>query len=237
MQGEEGFMIFPTQKEVKAILRDVREETHLTKWFRFEVQDNSFRFLPGQWLDLKPDDSFPWGGYSMMSSPLDLPFFELGLRKGKSHPTTGWLFEKAKKGDSVIIHGPGGRTVYDPELHQEAVLIMGGIGVTPLLSMARTLYENKSLKNNKITIFNSVKSNEEWSFRNLFSRLETDERIVVNTIFSHKEGHLTWNNLDVPFKDPHYFLCGPPSMIEELSQGLLEGKCVPRDHVHFEKWW
>ena len=141
-------MIFPTQKEVKAILVEVREETHLTKWFRFKVQDDSFHFLPGQWLDLRPDDSFPWGGYSMMSPPSDLPYFELGLRKGKSHPTTGWLFEKAREGDSVIIHGPGGRTVYDPELHQESILIMGGIGVTPLLSMARTLYENKTLKQN-----------------------------------------------------------------------------------------
>ena len=104
----------------------------------------------------------------MMSSPSDLPYFELGLRKGKSHPTTGWLFDKAKKGDSVFIHGPGGRTVYDPKLHQESVLIMGGIGVTPLLSMARTLHENKELKNNRIVIFNSVKSEEEWSFKTYF---------------------------------------------------------------------
>ena len=230
-------MIFPIQTEVKAILRDVKEETHLTKWFRFELQDDSFHFLPGQWLDLRPDDSFPWGGYSMMSSPSELPYLELGLRKGKSHPTTGWLFEEAKKGDSVIIHGPGGRTVYDPKLHQESVLIMGGIGVTPLLSMARTLHENKELKNNKIAIFNSVKSEEEWSFKSLFCKLDEDERIVVKTIFSHNEGHLTWNSIDAPFKDPHYFLCGPPSMIEEISQGLLKGKAVPRDHVHFEKWW
>ena len=230
-------MIFPTQKEVKAILVEVREETHLTKWFRFKVQDDSFHFLPGQWLDLRPDDSFPWGGYSMMSPPSELPYFELGLRKGKSHPTTGWLFEKAREGDSVIIHGPGGRTVYDPELHQESVLIMGGIGVTPLLSMARTLYENKTLKNNKIAIFNSVKNEEEWSFRNLFSELDQDERVTVKTIFSHKDGHLAWDSLDVSFRDPHYFLCGPPNMIEEISQGLLKEKLVPRDHVHFEKWW
>ena len=230
-------MIFPTQKEVKAILRDVREETHLTKWFRFEVQDDSFHFLPGQWLDLRPDESFPWGGYSMMSSPDDLPYFELGLRKGKSHPTTGWLFENAKKGDSVTIHGPGGKTVYDPGLHKESVLIMGGIGVTPLLSMARALHGKKGFGSNKIMIFNSVKSEDEWSFRRLFSELEEDERISVKTIFSHKDGHLNWKSLEVPFQEPHYFICGPVNMIEDISRGLLKGKEVPRDHVHFEKWW
>mgnify|MGYP001402304210 FL=1 len=62
-------MIFPTQKEVKAILRDVKEETHLTKWFRFELQDDSFHFLPGQWLDLRPDDSFPWTGMGVYRFP------------------------------------------------------------------------------------------------------------------------------------------------------------------------
>jgi len=230
-------MIFPAQKEVKATLRDVREETDWTKWFYFEVEGHDFSFLPGQWLDLRPDESFPWGGYSMMTSPEDLPFFELGLRKGKSHPTTMWLFDEAKIGDSVIIHGPGGRTVYDPKTHKESVLIMGGIGVTPLLSMARSLYGNKDFKNNKMVIFNSVKNEKEWSFRGLFSQLEKDKRIVVRTSFSHTDGHLNWRDLEGNFVDPHYFICGPPKMIEALSQGLLQGKTVPRDRIHFEKWW
>ena len=81
--GKESLMIFPDQKEVKAIVKEIREETNTIKWFRFEVQESGFHFLPGQWLDLRPNESFPWGGYSMMTSPEVLPFFELGLRKEK----------------------------------------------------------------------------------------------------------------------------------------------------------
>ena len=85
----------------KAIIKKIKEETPSIRWFLFEAKDKSFQFLPGQWLDLKPEGMEKWGGYSMMGPPSDLPFFELAIRKGKNHPTTKWLYEEAKVGDTV----------------------------------------------------------------------------------------------------------------------------------------
>ena len=70
--------------------------------------------------------------------------------------------------------------------------------------------------------------------RELFSQLEEDERIEVRTKFSHVEGHLNWKDLGDLFNDPDYFICGPKEMIEELSQGLLQGKGTPRERVHLK---
>ena len=220
----------------KAVIKKIKEETPSIRWFLFEVKDNGFQFLPGQWLDLKPEGMEKWGGYSMMGPPSDLPFFELAIRKGKNHPTTKWLYEEAKVGDSVDIQGAGGKCVYFPKDNDQVVLIMGGIGLTPLMSMARTFLNEKSLTKARMKIFYSVKNRDEWAFKDLLSELEKDERIQVKTFFSQEEGRLEKGDVLGTFKSPHYFLCGPPQMIEDLNHGLLQ-EGIPQESIHFEKWW
>ena len=220
----------------KAIIKKIKEETPSIRWFLFEAKDKSFQFLPGQWLDLKPEGMEKWGGYSMMGPPSDLPFFELAIRKGKNHPTTKWLYEEAKVGDTVDIQGAGGKCFYSPKDNDQVILIMGGIGLTPLMSMARTFFKEKSLSKARMKIFYSVKNKEEWAFKDLLSELEKDERIQVKTLFSQEEGHLEKGDVFDSSKLSHYFLCGPPQMIEDLNKGLLQ-EGTPQENIHFEKWW
>ena len=45
----------------KAIIKKIKEETPSIRWFLLEAKDKSFQFLPGQWLDLKPEGMEKWG--------------------------------------------------------------------------------------------------------------------------------------------------------------------------------
>ena len=113
---------------------------------------------------------------------------------------------------------------------------MGGIGLTPLMSMARTFYEKPDLTQARMKIFYSVKNHQEWAFKDLFSKLNKDKRIQIETFFSQEKGRMDIDHLKGAFEGPQYFICGPPQMIEGLSEALLKSG-IPRKKIHFEKWW
>lgn len=222
--------------ESQAVIKEIKQITPTIRWYLFKVLDKDFHFLPGQWIDLRPEGLSNWGGYSIMGPPGDLPYFELAVRIPKNHLATKWLYEEAKVGHFVDIKGGGGSCVYRPQDHDRTVLVMGGIGLTPLMSMARTFYEKPSLTQARMKIFYSIKNREEWAFKDLFSKLNQDERIQVETFFSQEKGRIGVEVLKGAFKGPQYFICGPPQMIEELNRGLLE-EGISQEKIHFEKWW
>ena len=222
--------------ESKALIKEIKQITPTIRWYLFKALNRDFHFLPGQWIDLRPEGLPAWGGYSIMGPPSDLPYFELAVRRPKNHLVTKWLYQEAKVGHSVDIKGGGGSCFYSPQDHDQTVLIMGGIGLTPLMSMARTFNEKSSLTQARMKIFYSVKNLQEWGFKDLFSKLNQDKRIQIETFFSQEKGRMDVEVLKETFERPQYFICGPPQMIEGLSKSLLKSG-IPRKKIHFEKWW
>jgi ferredoxin-NADP reductase len=115
-----------------------------------------FHFAPVQFtfLSLRTPESQDWSDYrpmSLASSPTR-PHLEYGVRTG----LTPWkhAFAALRPGDEVMVEGPRGRFLLDPQ--RPAVLVAGGIGITPLKGMVeyatdarlpiplRLLYSNRT---------------------------------------------------------------------------------------------
>ena len=106
-----------------------------------------FAFEAGQWVDMWPADSTEAGvgsavgGYSIASHPRDLAAdgtIELVVKRSR-HPVATWLHDSARVGDNVYVCAGGGDAlrVDAAELAHHAVLVAGGIGITPLMSILR----------------------------------------------------------------------------------------------------
>jgi hypothetical protein len=108
-----------------------------------EGVNDGFAFRPGQWLDMFLDAQgiTKVGGFSLTSSPLELPSFALTVKKSPNPPAI-WCVDEAKIGDRVQCR-PGGNfhwtaaSAHQGLEAQRLLLVAGGIGVTPLYSMVR----------------------------------------------------------------------------------------------------
>ena len=213
---------------------------------RIAIPDARFRFLPGQWVDLSVDigDVAHTSGYSITSSPVHAGEIELAIKASTRHPLSRWVHEQARVGDHVRVTQGQGPFVYLPEMSDNVVLIGGGVGVTPLLSIFRHV-RDAGLATQTHLVY-SVSESREILFRDeLDATVSSHSNLHVSVTVTQPDD--TWHGLtgridpvklhalDVP-DDTLYYLCGPKGMVEDMST-LLHDLGVPMSRIIFEKWW
>ena len=210
------------------------------------IPDAGFRFLPGQWVDLgiSVDGNVHTAGYSITTSPLHQGGIELAIKASARHPVARWVHEKARVGDPVKVSQAQGPFVYLPEMSDNVVLIGGGVGITPLLSIFRHVRDARL--STRAHLVYSVSDSREILFRDeLEQAAHTHDNLHLSITVTQPDPH--WHGLtgridpvklhalDVP-DDTLYYLCGPKGMVEDMST-LLHGLGVPMSRIIFEKWW
>jgi len=213
---------------------------------RLAIPDTRFRFLPGQWVDLgiDIDGVAHTSGYSITTSPLHHGTIDLAIKASARHPVARWVHEHARVGDSVRVSQAQGPFVYLPEMSDNVVLIGGGVGVTPLLSIFRHV-RDASLST-CVHLLYSVSESREILFRDeLMAADRTHDNLYVGITVTQPDP--CWHGLtgridpvklhalEVP-DDTLYYLCGPKGMVEDMST-LLHDLGVPMSRIIFEKWW
>src|SRR5262249_39417818 len=130
----------------KLTLGEVEAVTHNVKTFRFRAKDGGdipFDYLPGQFLTLRiaPSGVPVRRSYTIASSPTWRDRVEITVKREPQGLVSRWLHDELKIGDEVEIEAPNGTFVFDGQQAQSIVLIGAGVGITPLMSVARYLTE------------------------------------------------------------------------------------------------
>jgi len=213
---------------------------------RLAIPDTGFRFLPGQWVDLSIElDGTPHtAGYSITTSPIHRGEIELAIKASARHPVARWVHEAARVGDQVTVTQGQGPFVYLPEMSDNVVLIGGGVGITPLLSIFRHVRDARL--STRAHLVYSVSDSREILFREeLDAAVRAHDNLHVSITVTQPDAD--WHGLtgridpvklhalDVP-DDTLYYLCGPKGMVEDMST-LLHDLGVPMNRIIFEKWW
>ena len=126
-----------------ATIATVSRETPTVMSFALDLGGREIGFSAGQWVDLfvTIEGAEAVGGYSITSSPADQTSIRLAVKHdGSDHPVTNWLHDEARAGDAVEV-SLGGDFIYTPDEAHSIVLIGGGIGMTPLMSIVRAVDE------------------------------------------------------------------------------------------------
>ncbi len=221
----------------KASITSIIQETSKIKVFRLNYGNRKFSFIPGQWIDLHlaiPGKNI--GGYTIVSAPSDLGYIDLAIRESLNHPVTIFLHNEANIGSEVMITEGQGKFFLQKEfLNSPITFIAGGIGITPFLSMFRSLDKKK----NPPKIFYSISTEEDILFKNELNPYSIFT--ATKNRNSNWSGETSRINLCLLQKyqtnfESHFFICGPKLMIEDLVLEL-KNYGVPKEKIHFEKWW
>ncbi|XP_028927234.2 oxidoreductase NAD-binding domain-containing protein 1 [Ornithorhynchus anatinus] len=239
-------------------------ESTKVKRLRLLVANKDFTFKAGQWVDFFIPGVSKVGGFSICSSPSLLEqerIVELAV-KYTDHPPAQWVHTQCTL-DSEVALRVGGEFFFDPQPADSPVnliLIAGGVGVNPLLSIllhVADLHRHRECKGSgyemgSVKLYYSAKDTNELLFKKNILNLtnEFPGKIACSLhvtqqsaqISEDLQPYITRGRISAKdigkhvAEDTRFYICGPPPMIEHFSK-QLENRHVPKEHIHFEKWW
>ena len=204
-----------------------------------------FTFLPGQFLNL----TFWIGGakmhrsYSISSSPMQRGYVDVTVKREPRGAVSRHIDDLLKVGDLIEAGGPIGRFTFTGAEADSIVLIAGGVGITPMMSIARYLTE-RSWPGDIFFVYAS-RAPADFIFAKDVTELQrANPRLHVAVTMERAEGtdwpgprgRLTKEFLaqtvpDIAARRVH--LCGPPAMMEAIK-AILEELKVPPEQVKTE---
>lgn len=142
--GSEGLLPIRRKKLCRLRVARIYPETPDVKTFRFVSCDHGpipFSYLPGQFLTLTlpVEDSSIKRSYTISSSPTQGYYCEISVKREQQGIGSRYLHDVLKEGDTLDVRGPSGKLTFTGAESDSIVLIGGGIGITPMMSVARAL--------------------------------------------------------------------------------------------------
>jgi ferredoxin-NADP reductase len=208
--------------------------------------DEDFTFEPGQYVDLLIDTSEESvaTGFSITSSPLEKRVLSIGVKSIPSARAAMYLHQNAKVGDTFNAVGPGGEFFYRREMGDSLVLIAGGIGITPFMSIVK--YAQEAKLEVEITLLYSAKTPAELAFSEDLRAISAQSpNIKCFFTVTQPQGE-QWEGrvgrIDADMLREHaarsesiFFVCGPGEMPQQISETLRE-LGVENSRINAERW-
>ncbi|HEX3622532.1 MAG TPA: ferredoxin reductase family protein [Acidimicrobiales bacterium] len=144
-----------------------------------------------------------------------------------------------RPGTRVFAEGPYGTFTARRQTRPRALLIAGGIGITPLRALLETIPAGPG----DLTLVYRVQRSEDFVFRDEIDRLVQKRGIVLYPIAGTDIGDDQTDRLGIPalqrlvpdVADRDIYLCGPPALLDALHRRLRH-LGVPRHQIHSERF-
>jgi len=216
-------------------------------------------FKPGQYLtfqlDLPGRDKPLVRCYSLSDGPHQKDYYRVTIKKEKSPAdkpdvppgaSSSYFCDVVKEGDILNAKAPAGHFCLDMAKSNPIVLIAGGVGITPMLSMANAIAASGSKR--EAWFFFGVRNRREHIHKSELEKLAAEnENIHLHVCYSkpgekdvkgkdyHHEGRVDIELLKtlLPSNNFEYYLCGSGAFMKSLTDGL-EAWGVPDKDVFFE---
>lgn len=221
---------------------DVVEETADAKSVSFalpEGTEGKFDYKPGQFLTLAvPSEQTGIAArcYSLSSSPHDDGPLTVTVKRTADGYASNWICDNLQPGDTVRVLPPSG--IFTPaSLDADLLLFAGGSGITPIMSITRTVLAEGA---GRIVLFYANQDERSVIFASELSRLaaEHPDRLTVLHWLESVQGLPTPEQITA-FARQHAtydaFVCGPSPFMKMTVKALKELE-FPRERRHQEKF-
>ncbi|MGR8920340.1 MAG: 1,2-phenylacetyl-CoA epoxidase subunit PaaE [Gammaproteobacteria bacterium] len=232
---------------------EVRRETEDAVCVSFDVPPelaDAYRFRQGQYLTLRRtiDGEELRRSYSICSG-VDEGSLKVAIKALQGGRFSTWANTELAAGDAIEVMPPDGSftSALDPAHEKSYLCIAAGSGITPILSIVKSVLATEPLS--QVTLLYGNQRVASIMFRDELDRLKNrymsrfqlihvlsrenrDVDILNGRINNRKGAELCRNLLDLDAVD-EFFLCGPEAMVSEVSRGL-RGAGVDEAKIHYE---
>ncbi|MFO0741497.1 MAG: 2Fe-2S iron-sulfur cluster-binding protein [Labilithrix sp.] len=218
----------------------VTEETHDVRTFRLGPPGGGplpFEHRPGQYLNLSLDiDGRRVNRSYTISSPATArEWAEITVKRAPEGRASRHLHEAIREGALLRVTAPAGRFVFDGTSSEHVLLLAGGVGITPLMAIIRTL--TARAWGGRIDLVYSVRTAADLVFGAELTELaQRSPNLRVHTTFTREgprrpiDGALL-RALVPDLRRVPVYLCGPEPMMRAMGVVLAE---LGATNVHTE---
>jgi ferredoxin-NADP reductase len=242
----------PRQPRLRLQVAEVIQETPSTRTFVLAAADGgtaSLAYRAGQHLTLVVE----MGGtthrrcYSFSSSPVAGGAPAITVKRMSDGTVSRHLHDQVRVGDTLTALEPTGEFTLatDPAAARHLVLVAGGVGITPLISIAETVL--RAEPRSRITLLCGNRSEAEIVFRQRLEALarQFSPRLAVHHALD--DAPAGWPGLHGALDGARvlaalggaaadaYYVCGPEPMMQSVCAALAEAG-IPRGQVHTERF-
>ncbi len=193
------------------------------------IEGDLIPFTAGSHIDLRLSNGMI-RSYSLVNGPSERHRYVIAVNKdAASRGGSRFIHERLRVGDIVTISHPKNNfALRENAVH--SVLIAGGIGITPLLSMIRRL----QAVGRSWELFYAARTRKTAAFLDELNVIRSNAPQNVHLNFDQEPDA---KMLDLPAivrcapRDAHLYCCGPVSMLEAFEAATADR---PADHVHVE---
>ncbi|TWS21303.1 ferredoxin--NADP reductase [Tsukamurella asaccharolytica] len=226
----------------RLLVAKVVAETHDAHSIEFEVPDalaDRFTYKPGQFLTLRvPSEQTGSVArcYSLCSAPHDDGPLRVAVKRTADGYASNWLCDNATPGMEIDVLVPAG--IFTPKsVDIDMLLFAGGSGITPILSILRSVLETGT---GSVALVYANRDAQSVIFSSALAELTRTypERLVVVHWLESVQGLPSAANLAAlaaPYASREVFVCGPGPFMDAVSEAMTSlGK--GRREVHIEKF-
>ena len=218
-------------------------------------------FVPGQFLTFRlplPDEPKPLVRcYSLSGAPsldAEQPDYRVSIKRVPANPKdsdsrpgrcSNYFHDAVEVGDLLDVKPPSGHFVLDMEKDTPVVLIGGGVGLTPMMSMLAAVVAHNPQR--EVWFFYGVRHRDEHAMLPQMRELAASPNVHLQVCYSDpREADVAGRDYDhaerisvdlfrrvLPSNNYEFYMCGPGPMMDALTAGLAEWG-VPDSDVHLE---
>ena len=234
----------------KVNIQEVKQETANAVSVLFNIPQqlvSEFNFEAGQYITLQKviNGEEIRRAYSICSTPKSGEV-RVAIKKVENRVFSTFATSTLKAGDEIEISIPEGRFLLNTEANKNYIGFAAGSGITPILSMVKTVLETEPTSN--FTLVYGNKSVADTIFYTALNALKESfsGRLNLHYIFSRENvknelrGRIDENVTNYFVKNMYKestfdaaYLCGPEEMIKEVSKALKNNN-ISKENIHFE---
>ena len=232
-----------------ATVKAIRQETPRVKTFTLALPD-WMEHRPGQHYDLRltaPDGYRAQRSYSIGSEPERAGEIDLTIERVEDGEVSTYMHEVLVEGDLVEVRGPiGGYFVWEASYGGPLLLVGGGSGIVPLMSMIR--HRRAAGFTVPTHLLYSSRTFEDVIYARELDRLQTEGSglHVFHTLtrsqpagwqgYSRRIDSRMLDEVAAPLGNtPLAYVCGPTLLVEAVASALKESG-MAADHIRTERF-
>jgi nitric oxide dioxygenase len=212
-------------------------------------------FEPGQYVSVKvtiPGEANTHIRQYSLSERPGMPYYRISVKKeanieGKPDGVVStFLHEQLQEGDRLWLSAPAGEFTVNLDTDRPLVLLSGGVGLTPMVSMlgavvaanpARPVAFIHSAANGDVHAMKKqlLDLAQEYPQVSLYFCYEKPTAADLESPVFHKEGYvdLPWLQSILPNSDADFYFCGPVPYMKAVYKALKNWD-VPAEDIHYE---
>jgi ferredoxin-NADP reductase len=226
-------------RAVRARVEAIDDETHDTKtyWLRPNARFGTFRAGAHVTLQLQIHGRAVERTYSLSSAPRADGLISLTIKRVAGGHVSNWLADTLRPGHVLTLSAPRGEFVLPPALPRKLLMISGGSGITPVMSILRKLVADCS--DCEITFLHFARTPRDIIFREELERIAQAHPNVRIAFCVEADGGVreqAWTGAQgrfcaellqetaPDFRELDTYLCGPPAFMRCVVQTLEREK-------------